>query len=191
MKALVLILAALLAAPAVPEVAVPTPFFIATAAIPQIFCAKPEGGGWTGTGVRIADETIVSARHVTNGEAICSADRKYLLKAVHFDGDFAANTGTLAEGLRMIVSCAGIKEGQDYLGLGYAFGGALVAEKLIGTSFRRGEFVRMKGRVYSGMSGGPVVDSEGRIVAIINQKAEEFSHANVHPLSETYLCGGA
>lgn len=188
-KYLAALVAVCIAAPAIPQEAIPTPFFITEDVIPQIFCAKPDSGGWTGTGVIISATRVISARHVTDGVAVCAAEKQYLLKATTFDGDFASNTATLpAQGQRMIVGCEGIKEGEIYLAAGYAFGGGLVVAKLVGTDMRDGEFVRMQGRVYSGMSGGPVVDDEGRVVAIVNQKFNDISHANVHPLSETYLC---
>lgn len=186
---LVALVAACIAAPAIPQEAIPTPFFITSDTIPEIFCAKPEGGGWTGTGVIISAINVISAHHVTDGAAICAAQQAYRLTMVRREGDFAVNSTSFpTEVQRMIVSCEGIKEGHVYLAAGYAFGGGLVVAKVVGTTMRDGEFVRMQGRVYPGMSGGPVVDDEGRVVAIVNQKFNDISHANVHPLSETYLC---
>jgi S1-C subfamily serine protease len=80
------------------------------------------------------------------------------------------------------VSCRGFREGRFYLAGGYAFGvrpmlhglrygggRGQVSELKDGRPEARGDdFPLFDGLAFPGMSGGPVVDLEGRLVGIVN-----------------------
>jgi hypothetical protein len=171
---------------------IPSPYAASFDMVPQIHCVGPKGNGWLGSGVRINDSTLLTAAHVPSG-GICTADDVKLRNTRFEPGqDVAFETGDLGDGYRAIVSCEGIKEGQRYLAMGYADGGAPDVEPLIGTSTRNGELTIMRGHVYHGMSGGAVLNEDGEVVAVINaMQAEGKPLAFVTPLTQTYLCKGS
>ena len=175
-------------APAVPTTtdrSMPSPFRASFETVPMVECANSRGSG-----VRISDDIVITATHVINDSAPCGVEGRPAAIAFNQpDVDFTALRVGLGQGFRAIVSCDGIKAGQSYLALGYAFGGAANVEPLVGTNrtFNDGS-VQMRGRVYRGMSGGGVFTGEGQLVAITVRLNTEADWAYVVPLTSTYLC---
>jgi S1-C subfamily serine protease len=172
--------------------AIPSPYAASFETVPQIECFGPKGNRWSGSGVRINDNTILTAAHVPSG-GLCEAHDTTLHNTRFEPGqDVAFETGDLKDGFRAIVSCEGIKEGERYLAMGYADGGAPDVEPLIGTDTRDGQLTIMRGHVYHGMSGGAVLNDSGEVVAVINaMQAQGMPLAFVTPLTQTYLCKSA
>lgn len=170
--------------------AVPSPYAASFVSVPQIHCIGDKGAIHSGSGVRIGDNLIVTAAHV-NSRSVC---RTYdtVLNNVRFEpgADVAFVQGTFPDGFRSVVSCEGIREGEQYLALGYADGGSPDVEPLTGTSQTAHGQVMMLGHVYHGMSGGAVLNRAGALVAIINAMNSEGRPVSwVTPLTRTYLCG--
>lgn len=161
-----------------------SPFTASFVTVPRLDC-----GGSRGSGVRLSDNLIITAAHVTD-ESQCSAYGAPLRVArVELNRDVSFAEGNLGEGFRALYSCEGIKAGQTYIAMGYAFGEAPNVELLVGTGDRRDlGRVLLKGRVYKGMSGGGIFTEAGVLVAIINALSRDVSYTWVTPLTETYLC---
>jgi hypothetical protein len=163
---------------------VPSPFRGSFEVVPQIMCAKGSGSG-----VRISDDVIITAAHVATLGG-CSIDGQPAALAYQQPGrDFAAMTAPLGAGYRATYSCEGIKAGERYMAFGYANGGKPNVEPLLGTNYNAGNgAVMLRGKVYHGMSGGAVFNSEGAFVAITVMTHKEADWAYVVPLTESYLC---
>jgi hypothetical protein len=188
-SALLALLSLVSANPAFAMVVV-SPYGASFETIPQLVCAGRDGVT-SGSGIRINDNTILTAAHVPSAKTCVGYGVK--LENARFEPgqDVAFETGKLRDGYRAIISCEGIKEGERYRAMGYADGGAPDVEPLIGTSDRAGQETVMRGHVYHGMSGGAILNERGAVVAIVNaMQAEGKPLAFVTPLTQTYLCKG-
>lgn len=163
----------------------PSPFRYNFITAPKIECATSRG-----TGVRISVDTVITAAHVISGRGPCGVDGTAMEMTHQANGiDFAAMKGDLGGGLYATVSCEGIRAGERYLAMGYPFGETPNVEILVGTTRRHsGARVNMLGRVYPGMSGGPVINDDGAVVAITVQYNPQANASNVVELRGTYLC---
>lgn len=167
----------------------PSPFGASFAVVPRIDCETVRGSG-----VRLSDNLVITAAHVSNKGEKCSAFGAPMRQIrVESNRDVAFLEGDMGEGFRAIYSCAGIREGERYLVMGYPFGQSPDVEMMTGTSKRmNGGYVLMKGRTYHGVSGGGVFEeSTGALVAVVNALAKDVNYTWVTPLSETYLCSNA
>jgi hypothetical protein len=170
---------------------IPSPYGASFEPIPQLACVTPDGHVSSGTGIRINDNTLMTAAHVPSGKQCIDGSARLNNTRFEPGQDVAFVTGSLGDGLRAIVSCEGIVEGRRYLAMGYADGGSPDVETLIGTSEKSGVLTVMRGHVYHGMSGGAVLNEQGAVVAVINaMQSEGKPLAFVTPLTQTYLCKG-
>lgn len=161
----------------------PSPFRYSFAVIPQLECASGKG-----TGIQLDGDRILTAAHVATRGPCGVNGVPVTTEFVSPDRDIAVVKGANPYGVRAILSCDGIAPGERYLAAGYALGGPPNIEPLVGTTQRQGDAVVMRGRVYPGMSGGPVIDSDGRVVGVIVRYFKQVDFAAVIPISETYLC---
>ena len=172
-------------------ITVPSPYGASFETVPQIMCVAGDGAMSSGSGIRLNDNTILTAAHVPSG-------KRCMVGGVRLDNtrfepgqDIAFVTGSLGGGLRAVISCEGVVEGRRYLALGYADGGAPDVETLTGTDQKNGQLTIMIGHVYHGMSGGAVLNERGAVVAVINaMQSEGRPMSFVTPLTQTYLCKG-
>lgn len=167
------------------DITFPDPYRGSFDAVPKISCQSGSGSG-----VRISDDIIITARHVIEGNGPCGAfDAPVNVVHLGDQMDFAAVRGKFGPGYRAVVSCEGIRPGERYYAFGYAHGGAPNVERLVGTNQRLpGNRVVMRGRVFPGMSGGKVTNDEGAFVAITVQYDRERDTAILVDLKGTYLC---
>ena len=151
-------------------------------------------GRASGTVFQIRPGVLMTAAHVTrNGP--CSVD-DVPLEITHEDNalDYALLTGTI--GKPMTLLCKEMKRGRTYHGIGYAGGryrmdSRLFAERrteasVEGISYRG--MMRFRGGAIPGMSGGPIIDNKGRVVAIVNASNSEMSTALGRSVKDTILC---
>ncbi len=138
-------------------------------------------GEATGSGALIGRRRLLTAWHVA-GRGGCSVDGKPA-RVVRRDerSDWAVLEADI-RGPRLRVSCRGFRPGRYYLAGGHAFGARLMVQGLRygggrgrihelkdGRPQARGDdFPLLDGLAFPGMSGGPVVDLEGRLVGIVN-----------------------
>ncbi len=166
------------------------PFIVPIENIPQISCYNDHGGGELGTGIRVASDILITATHVTKGNLACYAYGKPAVTIEDEPGlDLTILRIDAPTNMTSPISCEGIKEGQVYLSVGYAQGYHLVVQPLIGGVGRANDgsvfstLWTVSGFMYAGMSGGPVFDMAGRIVAI-NNASDQDGHSLVRPLSD-------
>lgn len=167
---------------AAPDKTIPTPFPYTFSVVPLVGCLNGSGSG-----VRVSDDIVITAKHVSDN---LQCRIGFVPLAVVHEGpkDFAALRGELPNGFRATVNCDGIETGKTYFAVGYAFGEEQVMQPLLGTNQYDEGYRRMRGRVFPGMSGGPVVNSDGAVVAITVRYHKMADWAWVYELKDTYLC---
>ena len=158
---------------------------------------KAQARVFTGTGTIIARNRVLTAAHVVDGMTACMFRGKRMAIA-YSDArlDTAVLTADLGDTPVTPVNCDGLQAGAEYLGIGYAggvdfalqrltFGGTYADQRL-----KTGETTHhqglMGGEAYGGMSGGPIVNGAGEVVAIINTGGPKQTGAR--DLTETPLC---
>jgi hypothetical protein len=162
----------------------PSPFRGSFEVVPLVKCTDS-----LGSAVRISDDVVISAAHVTDGED-CEIDGEPMQVVYTALGvDFTAARVKMAEGYVAIVSCEGIIPGERYYAFGHALGGKPNVEPLIGTNkkYENGG-TSLRGRVFPGMSGGMVANAEGAFVAITIQYNDTVDESVVVSLKDTKLC---
>lgn len=180
MKIYVAIAALLTAAPAPP---LPDDFPHDEAAIVLVRCFLGTGS-ISGSAFKVSETAYITAEHVV-GQGACfvgtqritvtSADAK--LDYATFDGPASPHT--------LATTCAGFRPGQVYVARGFPGGGAynIFAPALASIAGKDG-LVPFISTFIPGMSGGPVLDPQGRAVGIVNR----HSPARSMPLSNTGFC---
>lgn len=177
------------ATPPIAGQADPSPYFLPLDLVEKIEC-----GNKIGSGSRIDTDTVITATHVVT-DGGCTIRGKPA-EVIYSDPkqDFSVLRTADKSSSRMAISCAAPVEGAEYFAIGYAFGDDFVVQPLTGTSskVRAGQFAGMKmlrGNIYPGMSGGPVIDRTGSIVGIVNAAPRNgLSSMLSLSLSGTYLC---
>ena len=155
--------------------------------------------GYSGTVWRISGDRYITADHVS-GARSCTMDGTPA-RVIHRDlrGDFAVISTSRGSGREYEIDCGGYAAGQFYRAIGWAGGRDLLALPVvasgsdwigtIGNDTGQRRFHRLSGIVYPGMSGGPVINREGKVVGIVNA-GSPFGLFLSRPLSETALCDG-
>ena len=151
-------------------------------------------GRASGTVFQIAPGVLVTAAHVTS-HGPCSVDGVPMETTLE-DGslDYALLRGNV--GKPMTLLCKEMKRGGTYHGIGYAGGryrmdSRLFAEHRIdadieGTSYSG--MMRFRGGAIPGMSGGPIIDKKGRVVAIVNASNSALTTALGRSVKDMTLC---
>ena len=149
------------------------------------------GASARGTAFWIAPTRLISAEHVTRNGACRTLDGE-ALPTVHEDPvhDIAELRGPNI-GRHLTVRCSGFREGRAYFATGYAQGLYRHTSRLIATRHRDGGAGGLQvllGQVFHGMSGGPVVDTSGRVTGIVNRLIVAMPFSESRSLKETFLC---
>jgi S1-C subfamily serine protease len=170
----------------------PTPWLIDHDTIPRISCIMPGAMG-TGTGIVIDADRVITAKHVVD-RGLCTVDGNEIESIHPLVGtqDFVElKLKKPAFELRALISCAGFKEGEEYLATGYALSGhKAVTQLVLGSRTKdNGSRTYLRGSFTPGMSGGPVSDLRGRIVGIVNAYSlNGVTLAYSIALKETPIC---
>ena len=150
-------------------------------------------GTSTGTAFWISPNRIVTANHVVTAGP-CSIDGVDLQLTGSEPNDIAYLTG-LRNSRYLTVRCAEPRRGV-YFATGFPMGGPRFTARLSAQNIQddgarfaaaRG-FWLFLGRAYPGMSGGPVVDSRGRVVAIVNMGGSMPPATAARALTDTAIC---
>ncbi len=144
-----------------------------------------------GTAFWIAPTRLVSAEHVTRNGPCRTLDGDPL-PGVREDPvhDIAELRGPDI-GRHLTIRCAGFREGRAYFATGYAQGLYRHTSRLIATRHRDGGASGLQvllGQVFPGMSGGPVVDTRGRVTGIVSRLIVAMPFSESRSLKETFLC---
>lgn len=150
-------------------------------AIEMVTCGRR-----TGTAFRIEPDRLVTAAHVTAGGDCTIAGVP--VATVRKDGALDVAELRAADRRTFIpVRCSVTREGRLYRAIGFA-GGAQrmnLPWQATGQADAPGK-AEFFGESYPGMSGGPVLDREGRAIGIVLQRYP----ARARLLASTWLCGG-
>ncbi len=180
---------------------------ISATAVPQIQCS-----GRLGTAFVVQPGLLYSADHVVSGEtchipvkltAPGTLSRETVLKPEMRDvpNDFTvirANRKIVSKGLP--IRCDGLTPGETYWAMGYAHGvpsmtvvTVIAQPRFVNGTTRTGKTVEnlrvVNGTTFGGMSGGPVVNEAGEVVAIVdagNPTDPQISY--VKELKDTSVC---
>jgi S1-C subfamily serine protease len=154
---------------------------------------------FAGTAFIIGKGRVVTADHVIYEAQSCTIDQKKVSLISHSaELDFAVLGVDLGDKPPILeVSCDGLILGNQYYAVGFSKAQDFAMTKLIaqgsfeGMNGEGGKDVehlsRMKGLVFPGMSGGPIIDMDGRVVGLINA-SDQDGNALGRSLSETALC---
>lgn len=164
-----------------------------------------------GSGFQTNNSQMFSADHVTI-DAKCSVVRKSLRNNLYISTRVTNHSAELDfSELRVLgrtnvnhleFTCDPMVEGETYWMAGYPAGGNLKVEPVRATGkFTHGQpkdnpgltipYLRIvEGNAIPGMSGGPVLNKDGQVIAIINAYATDNSNLSmVRELRMTWLCG--
>lgn len=163
--------------------------------IKQVVCYFGNGMQGRGTAWRLSKGRFASVSHVTGRGGACSIDGKPI--SVEYDdpfGDFSIiHVEDAVEG-GIEVNCSGFYHGYPYYSVGYARGNpwsvviTLRSDK-INPFYNRVGWSLFSGieHVIPGMSGGPILGSDGRAVGAVNAYNKQgFSWSRA--LKDTPLC---
>lgn len=167
----------------------PVPEAMPYAAIKLVRCGRA-----TGTAFQIGPDTLMTAQHVTaNGPCSIDGEPVETVKE-NASLDYAILRGKGSAVLR--ISCERPRKGRVYRGIGYAGGTYRMDARLTG---KRGYFLNLRqlslwgmsmfdGNSIPGMSGGPILDSSGRVVALINAGNHRLNSTLGRAMADTSLC---
>lgn len=175
----------------------PSGYFINTNLIKQLVCKEQDGGIASGTAFYINSHTLITAEHVV-ADSTCEIDGKPVtMSEENVKLDYAiVKTAEDAPDPSEVLnwSCDHFNKGETYLAVGYAFGEDLVVQSLRGSNMHEdqegfADETRLIGNDFPGMSGGPIFDSRGYVVGIVNGGDKDGrSSAVSRELGQTSLC---
>ncbi len=167
--------------------------------VPMIKCRGTAGIGGLGTGTRISPTQVLTASHVAeigncsiNGEPV-----ELEMQSVRLD---IAIFKTLPRAGSWPVNCEPLRFGARYHAAGYARGAPLYRQEVFGTLHaavparilpKFGGTAMYVGRetFIPGMSGGPIVNDRGQLVAIVIGYNKALGVSYGRSLADTPLCG--
>lgn len=170
-------------------------YFINLNSVPFIDC-----GEFTGSGSVIGRDTVITASHVVGKATECRImGIPAAVTENRTDRDYAILTiRTTSSAQRFPIDCGGFVRGRTYYAVGYAGGRTFAVTKLIAGLKEaidyNGTVISVRdllGRSYRGMSGGPVIDSEGNQVGTlisISLAGPDTTHSL--ELKDTSVCQG-
>jgi S1-C subfamily serine protease len=177
------------------------PRFLPIKSVRKIRCGEGHG-----TGFAISDKLIVTANHVTTNRTCVDGETSLPLFPVYENPEQDFAVMSFHEPQKQIpamrVNCRGFEPEKTYYSMGFPGVGFqdLMITRLMATkdvspdnhqSFQGTPMSRMrqlKGVIIQGMSGGPILDTRGRVVGINNATEHGYYRGLSRPLSQTYLC---
>jgi hypothetical protein len=158
-------------------------------------------GSFVGTASIVGPNTIVSANHVVTNTPVCHVGGQPAPVAYRRpDQDFAVLYPALNHHARRIpINCNGAVTGETYFMVGYAHGDQLTLNLGVAMpgyenskDYRSGQEFRharvMRGKVHSGMSGGPVLNQRGEQIGTILATSIGRNQTLIREFKDTYLC---
>jgi S1-C subfamily serine protease len=167
MRIFVALAALLTAAPGPP---LPGAYAHDEAAIVLVFCQRVDGAV-TGTAFKVSETAYITAHHVVAGGQCSVGGQRVTITALDEKRDYAAFVGPASPAI-INASCAGFVPGKVYAARGYPGGGSynIFAPWMATRATMSGFRVFMASDSIPGMSGGPVLDAQGRAVGLVNMR---------------------
>jgi hypothetical protein len=150
--------------------------------------------GRSGTVWRVSGDRYVTADHVSEGSACTLAGLPIRTIRREEGLDFAVLSTNRGAGRVYEIDCGGFRPFEVYRAIGWARGTDLVAMPVIATGQtwtgeidgRASSFHALQGLAIPGMSGGPVLSRDGKVVGLVNAGGGGLMLSR--PMSETPLC---
>ena len=171
-------------------------YFMNLNVVKYILCVDSDGKHSAGTGFVVSKNRVMTANHVIENSESCVIDHKPVkLISSDVDLDVAVVKVDLGDDAPVAkISCEGYTMGETYFSFGYSQGIDPAITKLEFTGDfmdfeNKPHFAILRGLMFAGMSGGPIVDMYGKIVGM-NTLSNEKGFAGSRQLSETSICSG-
>lgn len=170
----------------------------------HITCVDEQNNKSSGTGFMVGPTKMITAAHVVTDDVCWDTRSETPLTLKEYDdaNDYAvmeADMGFHPQAQFMRVSCDGLKPKKIYDSIGFARGIALIMTHQKASKKKSPEgFVLSNGRdavglrlvfgdIIPGMSGGPIIDKDGVVVAI-NSATDGRGIGLVRELKDTSIC---
>jgi S1-C subfamily serine protease len=171
-------------------------YFINLNSIVRIRC-----GPLLGTAVVVDHNILYTVNHVLFKSQNCTLNGNPLTVIYQNKSlDFAVVSGDTGKIPRIEINCSGFVTSEQYFLIGYAEGTEFAINKGIATE-QFGDFIDrptgqpfdhvriLTGESHHGMSGGPILDSSGRLVGIINAVSiGKISRTYSREMKDTFAC---
>ena len=166
---------------------------------PMMECARGSG-----TGVVISSRTMLTASHVVAGGHTCDIqDPLRGGNTATLDRDDASNDFATMKGRfrakPVEVNCDGFTTGETYYMTGHPYGKeritvpAVATPRYLDTRPTNGPPTKrlreLDGSSFPGMSGGPIMDDQGRVVGVVSSRpVDDRSVTMAKELRDTFIC---
>lgn len=173
-----------------PVEAEPTPYFLDLSLVHLLRC-----DGVSGTGVRVEANLIATAAHVAAAMPCNINGVPLTIERIDEQADIALLRSPVASPRRVTISCSAPLAGARYFAVGWAAGSDFIVQPVVGTGGaerRQRPFVgaaQFRGSSWAGMSGGPILDGDGDVIAIVNAGRRDGRPLMLgRLLRDTFLC---
>jgi hypothetical protein len=144
-------------------------------------------GNQGGSGFWIAPERVITAAHVVR-EGACRVNGQVAhLVRVDRERDIA-ELRTAPSTSSIPVDCGRPRTGRIHVAMGRAYGSYWHWGRFVPTRSHRNGLRVMYGTAHEGMSGAPVINLDGKAVAIVNRGGGHISMSSGRDLAETFVC---